>query len=446
MDRNRLAANCQTMKIPKEIQLVIKELQSNGFVAYGVGGCVRDLLLNEEPKDWDITTSAAPDKIQKIFPDSFYENRFFTVGVRTKSKNPALKIIEVTTFRSEAKYTDKRHPDAVKPAKTLREDLARRDFTVNAMALEMQNAKCKIIDPFDGQKDLKGKLIRAVGNPEERFSEDALRMMRAVRLAVQLDFEIEQKTGEAVKQKAGLLQMIAKERLADELRKIIMAANADYGIELLREYGLLMHIMPELEEGWGVGQNKHHKYTVCEHNLRSLCYAAGKGYGFEVRMAALLHDIGKPRAKRGEGPDCTFYGHEVVTDASVRRLVAKVGVENMRELVQLREAGRIGSGVPKAIPYRLRHFMFRVEKVLAKPISRGIMKLNGNEVMSLLSIAAGPKVGAILDLLFEDILDNPMNNKKEYLERRVKALNELSDQELAELRKKAQATYEGLLK
>ena len=484
MDRNRLAANCQTMKIPKEIQLVIKELQSNGFVAYGVGGCVRDLLLNEEPKDWDITTSAAPDKIQKIFPDSFYENRFFTVGVRTKSKNPALKIIEVTTFRSEAKYTDKRHPDAVKPAKTLREDLARRDFTVNAMALEMQNAKCKIIDPFDGQKDLKGKLIRAVGNPEERFSEDALRMMRAVRLAVQLDFEIEQKTGEAVKQKAGLLQMIAKERLADELRKIIMAANADYGIELLREYGLLMHIMPELEEGWGVGQNKHHKYTVWEHNLRSLRYAAGKGYGFEVRMAALLHDIGKPRAKRGEGPDCTFYGHEVisakmamaalerlrlakdeiekiallvrahmfnydpevVTDASVRRLVAKVGVENMRELVQLREADRIGSGVPKAIPYRLRHFMFRVEKVLAKPISRGIMKLNGNEVMSLLSIAAGPKVGAILDLLFEDILDNPMNNKKEYLERRVKALNELSDQELAELRKKARATYESLLK
>ena len=278
--------------------------------------------------------------------------------------------------------------------------------------------------------------------------------------------------------------MIAKERLADELRKIIMAANADYGIELLREYGLLMHIMPELEEGWGVGQNKHHKYTVWEHNLRSLRYAAGKGYGFEVRMAALLHDIGKPRAKRGEGPDCTFYGHEVisakmamaalerlrlakdeiekiallvrahmfnydpevVTDASVRRLVAKVGVENMRELVQLREADRIGSGVPKAIPYRLRHFMFRVEKVLAKPISRGIMKLNGNEVMSLLSIAAGPKVGAILDLLFEDILDNPMNNKKEYLERRVKALNELSDQELAELRKKAQATYEGLLK
>lgn len=488
--------------IPKEVQQVIEKLQKAGFKAYIVGGCVRDLLLDKKPGDWDVTTNAKPEETQKLFPKSFYENQFFTVGVITDSEDPTLKVIEITTFRSEAKYTDKRHPDKVVPAKTLEEDLKRRDFTVNAMALslatfdakqltidkryQMSNVECQmsLIDPFRGQEDLKNKLIRTVGNAKERFNEDALRLVRAVRFATALGFEIETETGQAIKKNAGLLRMIAKERIADELRKIIMANNADYGIELLREYGLLKHIMPELEEGWGVWQNKHHKYTVWEHNLRSLRYAAQKGYTFEVRMASLLHDIAKPRSKRGEGPDCTFYGHEVVgarmaakilerlrfprneiekiallvrahmfnydpgvvTDASVRRLVAKVGPENIRELIQLREADRIGSGVPKAVPYRLRHFMFRVEKILTKPVSRKIMKINGDELMEMLNIKPGPRVGAILDMLFEEILERPENNTKEYLKRKAMELNKLSDQALLELRKKAQKTYENLLK
>jgi tRNA nucleotidyltransferase (CCA-adding enzyme) len=489
------------MAIPKEVQQIITKIQRAGFEAYIVGGCVRDLLMERQPNDWDIATNATPEKIQQLFPKSFYENKFFTVGVQTDAQDPTLKVIEVTTFRSEAKYTDKRHPDQVKPATTIEEDLARRDFTINAIALRMEqedinsrsqqkhkspiiHSTLEIIDPFDGKKDLNNKLIRTVGNPEERFQEDALRLMRAIRLAATLGFTIEQKTGKAIQKNAGLLQMIAKERIADELKKIIMCKKADYGIELLREYGLLKYILPELEEGWGVSQNKHHKYTVWEHNIRSLRYAAERGYSLEVRLASLLHDVGKPRTKHGEGPNCTFYGHEVVgakmvaqmlerlhfpkheiekitllvrahmfnydpevvTDASVRRLVAKVGPENIRELVQVREADRIGSGVPKAVPYRLRHFLFRVEKILSKPISRKIMKLNGNELMKLLNLKPGPRVGAILDLLFEEVLDKPENNKKEYLERRAKELNKLSDQDLAKLREKAQTAYENLLK
>jgi len=480
------------MQIPKEVQKIITKLQKSGFEAYIVGGCVRDILLGKKPKDWDITTNAKPKEIQKLFPKSFYENKFFTVGVQTGSEDETLKIIEVTTFRSEAKYTDKRHPDEVKPAKTLEEDLARRDFTVNAMALQIQNskfkiqndnAKFKIIDPFGGQNDLKNRLIKTVGNPEARFQEDALRLMRAIRLATTLGFNIESKTGEALKENAGLLKMIAKERIADELKKIIMCKKADYGIELLREYGLLKYVLPELEEGWGVWQNKHHKYTVWEHNLRSLRYAAEKEYSFEVRMASLLHDVGKPRTKRGEGPDCTFYGHEVVgakmvtqmlerlrfpkheiekiailvrahmfnydpevvTDSSVRRLVNKIGPENIRELVQLREADRIGSGVPKAIPYRLRHFMFRVEKVLRQPISRKMMKVNGNDLIKELKMEPGPRLGAVLDLLFEEVLDDPSRNDRKYLLGRAKELARISEKKLLEMRRVAKEKYENLL-
>ena len=246
---------------------------------------------------------------------------------------------------------------------------------------------------------------------------------------------------------------------------------------------MLKFVLPELEEGWDVDQNKHHIYTVWEHNVRALQYATEQGYSFDVRLAALLHDVGKPRSKRGTGPDSTFYGHEVigaklaaralerlhfskkeiekisllvrahmfnydpnvVTDASVRRLIAKVGEENIKDLVQVREADRIGSGVKKAVPYKLRHFMFRIEKVLAKPVSRKTMKLDGNELMTVLKLEAGPRVGAILEALFEEILDDPGRNKKDYLVARAKELNEMSDKELGALRKKAQDKYASVL-
>jgi len=394
------------MEIPKEVKSVVDKLKKKGFEAYIVGGCVRDFLRGKKPQDWDITTNARPDQIRKIFPQSFYENKFFTVTVRTKSKDPTLKEIEITTFRSEAKYTDKRHPDQVKFAKTLEEDLKRRDFTINALALDLKNKEWKLIDLFSGKKDLEQKIIKTVGNPKERFTEDALRLMRAARLATTLDFRIERNTYLAIQHYAPLLQMISKERIREELMKIILSDRADQGIELLRKLRLLKFIVPELEEGYGVSQNKHHRYQCYQHALLSLKYACQRGFNKYVRLAALFHDIAKPRVKRGEGPDATFYGHEIlgtkmviqilnrlrfskkeiekvaklvryhlfyyhpdeVSEASVRRLVRQVGPENMEELLQVRYCDRIGSGVPKAEPYKLRHLRYVIEKVSQDPI------------------------------------------------------------------------------
>jgi tRNA nucleotidyltransferase (CCA-adding enzyme) len=477
------------MDIPKEVLEVVEKLKENGFEAYIVGGCVRDFLRGAEPEDWDVTTNAKPEEVMKIFPKSFYENRFLTVTVLTESKNPKLKEIEITTFRKEAKYTDKRHPDFVGFAKTLEEDLARRDFTVNAMALEISNLKSqisKLIDLFGGKEDLKQKIIRAVGDPKERFSEDALRMMRAVRFAVTLGggWQIEEKTKEAIKEKAQLIEVIAKERIRDELIKIIMSKEAARGIELLRETNLLKHIIPEILEGYKVTQNKHHIYDCYEHYLRSLDFAAKKGFNMYVRFGALFHDIGKPRTKRGEGPDATFYNHEIVGakmtekilrrlcfpkkdiekitklvryhlfyynpgevgESSVRRLLMKVGKENIEELLQVRMADRIGSGVKKAEPYKLRHLRYMIEKVSQDPISVRMLKVDGNDVMEILKIKPGPRVGQILRILLEKVIDDPKNNEREFLRKEIERLGKLSDQELAELSKKAKEKIEEIEK
>ncbi len=484
------------MKIPKEVKSVISQLEKAGFDAYIVGGCVRDLLRGAEPDDWDVATSAKPQEIQRIFPKSFYSNQFFTVTVQTDSQSPKLKEIEITTFRSEAKYTDKRHPDEVKFATTIEEDLARRDFTVNSMAMGVKKTlslepqplaqfygkgaggiypagklKIRVIDPFDGQRDLKEKIIRAVGNPEDRFSEDALRMLRAVRLATTLGFEVEPKTAEAVKKNSHWLQAISKERIRDEFVKVIMTERAEDSIELLRELGLLKYIVPELEEGYGVGQNKHHIYDCYHHNLFALKYSAEKNFNKHVRIASLFHDIGKPRVKKGDGPDSTFYGHEIVgakmtaqilnrlrfpkkdiekiaklvryhlfyynvgevTASSVRRLVRQVGPGNMEELLQVRMADRIGSGVPKAEPYKLRHLRYLIEKVSQDPISVKMLKVNGQDVMIILKIGQGPKIGQILDVLLSYVLEDPKKNKKEFLEKEIEKLGKLSDEKLKKL-------------
>ena len=476
------------MRIPKEVQSVINELKKKRFEAYIVGGCVRDFLRGIEPEDWDVATSTKPEEIQKIFPKSFYENKFLTVTIQTGSKNPKLKEIEITTYRKEAKYTDKRHPDQISFAKTIEEDLSRRDFTVNAIAIgqkiENRKQKIEIVDPFGGQEDLKNKIIRAVGNPEERFNEDALRMMRAVRFAVTLgeDWKIEEKTAEAIKKNSPWLQAISKERIRDELIKIIMTERAAEGIELLRELQLLQYIIPELEDGYKVTQNKHHIYECYEHYLRSLDFAAKKNFNKYVRLAALFHDIGKPKVKNGEGPDATFYSHEIVgakmtaqilnrlkfpkkdiekivklvryhlfyynvgevSDSSVRRLVRQVGPENMEELLQVRMADRIGSGVPKAEPYKLRHLKYVIEKVSQDPISVGLLKVSGNDVMEILGVGPGPKVGQILDVLLGYVLEEPKKNEKEFLEKEVKKLGKLSERELSSLVQKARKEREEL--
>jgi poly(A) polymerase/tRNA nucleotidyltransferase (CCA-adding enzyme) len=473
------------MEIPKEVLGVVEKLKENGFEAYIVGGCVRDFLRVVEPEDWDVTTNARPEEITKIFPKSFYENKFLTVTVLTGSQNPKLKEIEITTFRKEAKYTDKRHPDFVGFAESLEEDLARRDFTINAMALEIPNSKFqipKLIDLFGGKEDLRNKIIRAVGDARERFSEDALRMMRAVRFSVTLGegWKIEEKTEEAIKENVFWISAISKERIRDEFLKIIMSERAAEGIEKMRQLGLLKYIIPELEEGYKVTQNKHHIYDCYEHYLRSLDYAAKKGFNMYVRLAALFHDIGKPRTKKGEGPDATFYGHEIVGakmtaqilnrlrfpkkdiekivklvryhlfyynpgevgESSVRRLLRKVGKENIEELLQVRMADRIGSGVPKAEPYKLRYLRYMIEKVSRDPISVKMLKVDGNDVMEILKIKPGPKVGQILHILLEEVIEDPEKNEENFLKKEIERLGRLPDEEIKKLAKEAREKIE----
>ncbi|MEI6587955.1 MAG: CCA tRNA nucleotidyltransferase, partial [Candidatus Moraniibacteriota bacterium] len=272
---------------PKHVLSVMERLEKASFEAYVVGGCVRDLLLGNVPKDWDIATNARPDDVQKIFPDSVYENNFGTVGIKIRSqeslstgkqvvssnqeaqKKEVTDVVEVTTYRIESKYSDKRHPDEVKFAKTLEEDLSRRDFTINALAIgvseqkkieKIAGTKFELIDLFSGQEDLENKLIRAVGDANERFNEDALRMMRAIRFSVTLELTIEKKTFLAIQKNSESLKLISAERIRDEFSKIILSSTPAKGIERLREAGILRIILPEIENGIGVTQSHHHYY------------------------------------------------------------------------------------------------------------------------------------------------------------------------------------------
>ena len=501
MENIKNSNHFENFKIPSEARECLDKFQKAGFEAYIVGGAVRDMLLGIEPKDWDIATNAKPEEIQKIFPESIYENNFGTVGIKTNSNNDSLKIIEATTYRAEGKYTDKRHPDEVRFTDSLEKDLLRRDFTINALALKISDSKMEIVDLFGGENDIDKKIIRAVGKPEERFNEDALRMIRAVRLWVELssqtspnlpehknslndfldlDWRIEKNTAEAISKLAGNLEMIAAERIRDELVKIIMTKNAASGILMLENLNLLRYILPELRLGIGVSQNKHHIYTVFEHNLRALDYSASQNYSLVVRLASLLHDIGKPQSKFGEGADATFYNHEIigakitvrvldrlkfpkeiinavshlvryhlffynvgeVTEAGVRRFLARVGPENISDLFKVREADRIGSGVVKAVPYKMRHLMFMIEKVKRDPISPKMLKINGNEIMKILNIPPGPKVGQIISILLEEVLDDPKKNSEDYLRQETIRLANLGDKKLSDLVKIAKERKE----
>jgi len=457
------------MEIPNEVLSILEKLKKSGFEAYIVGGCVRDYLRGEKPSDWDITTNAKPEEILKIFKKSYYDNKFFTVTVLTQSEDPTLREVEITTFRKEGKYSDKRHPDKVEFAKTLKEDLSRRDFTINAMAIDVFDGKIKIVDPFLGREDLRKKIIRAVGDPKERFLEDPLRMLRAVRFLVTLGegWQIEEKTALAIKENSSSITYISFERIRDEFLKIINCQRAKDGIEFLREFGLLKYFLIELEECYGVSQNKHHIFDCWEHSLRSLDFAAKNNFPECVRLAALFHDIGKPRTKRGEGPDATFYGHEVVgakmtekimrrlkfkkemidkvvtlvrwhlfyynpgevKESAVRRLIKKVGLENMEYLIQLRMADRVGSGVKKAEPYKLRHLKYMIEKVSRDPISPKMLKIKGDDVMRVLEIGPSPKVGQALIILLKEVMEDPKKNERDYLIEELKKMKEMKEED-----------------
>jgi len=457
------------MNIPNYIKNIIEKLENAGFEAYVVGGCVRDLLMNMIPKDWDVTTNARPEEILKILPDSKYENNFGTILMLIKnSQNKTEDVVEITTYRSEQGYSDRRHPDIVRFEDKLEKDLARRDFTVNAMALELKGKSeklkiedCKIIDLFGGEKDLKKKIVRAVGEPEDRFKEDGLRMMRAVRLACQLNFSIEPKTERSIIKIAGNIKFISNERIRDELIKILSSDKAYDGIIMLNKLKLLQYIIPELERGVGIDQNRHHIYTVFQHSVLSLKYTSSKDW--RVRLASLLHDIAKPQTKKIINNIATFYNHDIVgakiakkimarlkfanndiekttiliknhmfyynvdevTAASVRRLIARTGEENLKDLIDLRVADRLGSGVPKAKPYKLRHLEYMMKKVKFDAISVKMLKINGNDLMKILKIKPSPKIGAILDVLLSEVIDNQKLNNKEYLTQRCLELNKM---------------------
>jgi tRNA nucleotidyltransferase (CCA-adding enzyme) len=466
-------------KIPEEIIKIAEAFKESGFDIYLVGGCVRDLLLNIEPKDWDFTTNANPEQIQELFEDSFYENNFGTVGIKTRSEIESLKVVEVTPYRREFGYSDNRRPDKIEFSDSLEEDLKRRDFTINAIAYDPILKDIK--DIYKGQEDLDNKVIRTVGDPDERFREDALRIIRALRFSSQLNFSIEQKTFESIMKNKDLLKDISRERVGDEFSKLIMTDNPIVALGIAEKLNVLGFISPNLEKMVGVSQNKQaHKYDVWEHCLRSLQHAADKKYSLEIRLAALFHDIGKPDTKREERGKTTFYNHEIVganitretlqdlrfsretvkkvvllvkshmfftdtdqiTLSAVRRLLAKVGKENIWDLINLRICDRIGTGRPKEEPYRLRKFQSMIEEVMRDPITTSMLKIDGNELIKTFHVQPGPKIGQILSILLEDVLENPENNTETFLVKRVEELLELSDKELKELADKSNEKIE----
>ncbi|HEX2792716.1 MAG TPA: HD domain-containing protein [Candidatus Paceibacterota bacterium] len=474
--------------VPLEVRTVTESLREAGFAAYLVGGCVRDLLIGRAPKDWDVTTDATPEDIQRLFPDSFYENEFGTVGVKTGSEDAILAIVEVTPYRTESAYTDKRRPDAVAFGTSLEEDLARRDFTINAIALD--ESKGQIVDPYQGQSDLQHKVLRTVRDAEERFEEDALRLMRAVRLVAELGFALDSDTAAAIKAKAANLQHVSRERIRDEFVRILMSNQPMNALVLAQQLDILVHIAPDLTRGIGIDQNQAHSYDVFGHLMRALQHAADKGWDFDTRLAALFHDVSKPETRRWseEKKDWTFHGHEVVgarttkraledlrfsretiekvtklvrwhmffsdpeqiTLSAVRRMIRNVGPENIDDLLNLRICDRIGTGRPKEQPFRFRKYKAMVDEALRDPISVGMLKTDGNRIMEKFHVKPGPRLGHMLNALLEEVLDDPSKNSEDYLDEKTSKMLAISDDELQKLgeggRKRREAEEEREIK
>ncbi|QQG38081.1 MAG: HD domain-containing protein [Candidatus Kaiserbacteria bacterium] len=458
------------LHVPSEIKNLCAVLKKGGFESYLVGGCVRDLLLRREPKDWDITTNAKPPEIQALFEETFYENDFGTVGVVTKSEDPKLKVVEITPYRIEGEYSNARHPDEVRFSDSLSDDLKRRDFSINAIAYDPHTGE--IIDEHGGREDLAARRIAAVGDPNERFKEDALRTLRAVRLSAELDFALEPQTAAAIAADAPLLEKISRERVRDELVRILESPRPMQAIFVAQKLGILRFMIPELVSAIGVEQNQAHAYDVFEHLLRSLQHAADKEWPLLIRLAALLHDIGKPASRRwsDEKKDWTFHGHEVigarmarailkdlrfssetiervsslvrwhmffsdpdtVTLSAVRRTIRNVGTDHIKDLLNLRICDRIGTGRPKEQPFRLRKYMSMVEEAMRDPVSVSMLKIDGSRLIAL-GQAPGPRIGWILHALLEEVLDDPKKNTEAYLESRAGELADLNDTDLKKL-------------
>jgi tRNA nucleotidyltransferase (CCA-adding enzyme) len=441
------------IQLPKSVQEILDKFDKAGFEIYIVGGAVRDIIMVRLTNDWDFTTNATPEEILTIIPGGLYNNQFGTVF--TDNPDDPKRPHEITTFRKEEGYTDFRHPEKITWGKSLEEDLARRDFTINSLALDKN---LKIIDLYKGQEDIKNKLIRTVGDADARFGEDALRMMRAVRIGAEIGFLIEDATFEAIKKNAPLINKIAKERVKEELFKILASPNPYDGIVLFRNSGLMQEILPEMEKCFGVEQKspgRHHIYDVGDHLLMSLKNC--KSTDTVTRFATLIHDIGKAQTYRKlESGIITFYNHEMVstkiaqnladrlrfsnkerdkfiklirwhqftvderqTDSALRRFLRNVGLENVEDMLALRVADRLGGGA-RETSWRLEEFKTRIIEVQKQPFSVNDLKIDGNDVMKELNLKPGPEVGKILNDLFDKVVEKKIDNEKATLLKTLK--------------------------
>jgi putative nucleotidyltransferase with HDIG domain len=426
--------------IPADVLVLLDTLRAEGHAAYVVGGSLRDVLLERQPADWDMATDADPARIAALFPGSDYENRFGTVAVRRGGET-----FEITTFRSDHDYADFRRPHRVEFGETIEADLARRDFTVNAMAWGARPGDVLgLVDPYDGRQDIERRLLRAVGDPEARFGEDALRMVRAVRLAATLGFAIEPATLAAVETRSELVRHLSGERVAAELEKLLAAPLPSHGLLPLEATGLLHWISPELAEQRGIPQNKIEGEDLWDHTVRTV--DAARSDRLVVRLAALLHDIGKPATF----VDGRFHGHESTgarladeflrrlrfprsttervvhlvsqhmfdyaptwSDAAVRRFIARTSRQALEELFELREADNVGSGI--AIDANgLDELQARVAGQLAAEvvIDRADLAVNGDDLIGELGLAQGPRLGAVLDRLLDAVVEDPALNDR----------------------------------
>jgi tRNA nucleotidyltransferase (CCA-adding enzyme) len=434
--------------VPEAVLDLLGTLWTRGQPAYVVGGSLRDAFLGRTAKDWDLATAALPELTVELFPGAVYENRFGTVAVRRGGET-----YEITTFRSDHDYADFRRPHRVEFGTSIEADLARRDFTVNAMAwggagvapevppAATPPAQPALIDPFDGRADVTRRTLRAVGEPLRRFEEDALRMVRAVRIAAALDFIIEPSTLAAIEAKAPLVAHLSGERIATELGLLLATPRPSVGLRLLADTGLLGYISPELAAQRGIAQNKFEGEDLWDHTVRTVDAAIPNPV---VRLAALVHDIGKPAT----AADGHFYGHETVgaelarafldrlhepravteqvthlvrnhmfgyatswSEAAVRRFIGKVGPDSIEQLFALREADNVGSGQPREAD-GLDELRGRVAGELATGpvLDRSALAIDGDDLMSELGLAAGPRLGRVLEALLQRVIEDKSLN------------------------------------
>jgi len=428
--------------MPSEAMTILKTLHSSGYQGYLVGGCVRDMVLGREPADFDICTSARPDQVKRLF------TKVFDSGIKYGTVTVLLgeKAFEVTTFRNGFGSWDGRRQNIYEFGSDVREDVNSRDFTINGLLFDGE----RVMDYVNGLEDLNRRLIRAVGSPQARFREDAIRMLRAVRLSCQLGFDIEQKTFAAIPENAGLLENTAVERIRDELVKLLTCRNPSRGMRSLQITGLLCYFLPELQDCFGFAQhNSHHDKDVFEHSLAVLDNTTDDPV---LRLAAQLHDIGKPRTftldGNGKGH---FYSHHIVggdmtaeimsrlrfdkkTAASVtalvtdhmsrfaflrkggvKKLINRVGTENLDRLIRLQEADILGSAGPYDFTLLL-DLVREINRVVnrGEPLGVKDLAVSGRDLVSL-GIEEGPEVGRILNKLLAKVWETPEINNREML-------------------------------